>query len=196
MLFANGIGPIKRTFNRHFAGKTLNDLQAISLRDSESFNEIKAMGIKNPNIYVTSDPAILLEPACKDDVDKLMKSEGIPSNKPLIGFSIRKWADSSYLKQIAEVAVTVENFDAIRFIPMQYPVIMRYQAIRNRMEHLFYCYKIYTLLLLGLTGRFSDGRQAPYLSFIHKPVYTFIRSCIQKGRSILKGDWPALSRDH
>lgn len=160
MLFANGIGPIKRTFNRHFAGKTLNDLQAISLRDSESFNEIKAMGIKNPNIYVTSDPAILLEPACKDDVDKLMKSEGIPSNKPLIGFSIRKWADSSYLKQIAEVADhCVENFDAHPvFIPMQYPGDYEIsQAIRNRMEHpSSIVTKIYTPgLLLGLTGRFE-----------------------------------------
>ncbi len=158
MLFANGIGPIKRTFNRHFAGSTLNDLQAISLRDSESFNELKAMGIKNPNIYVTSDPAILLEPACKADVEKLMKAEGIPLDKPLIGFSIRKWADSGYLNQIAEIAdYCAGNLGAHPvFIPMQYPGDYEIsQAIINRMEHpSSIISNIYAPeLLLGLTGR-------------------------------------------
>jgi len=160
MLFANGIGPIKRKFNRHFAGKILNSLHAISLRDSESFKEIKAMGITNPNIYVTSDPAILLEPACSDNVDKLMKSEGIPSDKPLIGFSIRKWANSGYMDQIAKIAdYCVENFDAHPvFVPMQYPGDYEIsQAIRSRMEHpSSIISRIYASeLLLGLTSRFE-----------------------------------------
>jgi polysaccharide pyruvyl transferase CsaB len=158
VLFANGIGPIKRTFNRRLASKILNDLSAISLRDSLSFNMIKTMGIRNPNIYVTSDPAFLLEPACGSDVDKLMKAENIPSGKPLIGFSIRKWADSFYIDQIAELAdYCVENLDVWPvFIPMQYPGDLEIsQAIRNRMEHRSSVVtRIYKPeLLLGLTAR-------------------------------------------
>lgn len=194
MLFANGIGPIKRAFNRHFAAKVLNDLQAISLRDSESFNEIKAMGIKNPNIYVTSDPAVLLEPACKADLDMLMKSEGIPSDKALIGFSIRKWADSCYLNQIAEVAdYCVENFDAHPvFIPMQYPGDYEIsQAIRNRMEYSSSIIKsIYSPeVLLGLTGRtelmvgmrlhsviYAASQCVPLLGLVYEPkVGSFLK---------------------
>ncbi len=138
MLFANGIGPIKRAFNRHCAGKTLNSLNAISLRDSESFNEIKALGISKPSIYVTSDPAILMEPSDKASINELMVKERIPQDKPLIGFSIRKWADSDYLDQIAKIAdYCVEHFGAHPvFMPMQYPSDYEIsQSIRARMEN-------------------------------------------------------------
>jgi len=187
MLFANGIGPIKRKFNRSMAEKTLNTLDAISLRDSGSFSEIKAMGIKNPHIYVTSDPAVLLEPACREDVDRLMESEEIPFNKPLIGFSIRKWLDSNYLGKVAEVAdYCAEAYGAHPvFIPMQYPGDFDIsQAIRNRMKHpSSIITRIYSPeLILGLTGRtelmvgmrlhsviYAASQCVPLLGLVYEP---------------------------
>lgn len=187
MLFANGIGPIKRKFNRRIARKTLNSIDAISLRDSGSFSEIKAMGIKNPNIYVTSDPAILLDPACSKDVDSLMESEGIPFDKPLIGFSIRKWLDSCYLSQIAEVAdYCAETFGAHPlFIPMQYPGDYEIsEAIRSRMKHpSSIIARMYSPeLILGLTGRtelmigmrlhsviYAASQCVPLLGLVYEP---------------------------
>lgn len=123
MLFANGIGPINKSFNRRIAKAVLNDIHAISLRDSKSFEEIKALGISKPWIYVTSDPAILMEPANKADIDQLIKDENIPNDKPLIGFSIRKWGDSRYFSQIAKIAdYCSQKLNAHPvFIPMQYP---------------------------------------------------------------------------
>lgn len=158
MLFANGIGPIKKPFNRHLAGKVLNGIHAISLRDAESYKEIKALKIKNPDIFVTSDPAVLLEPSNNARVDELLKAENIPTGKPLVGFSIRKWADSCYLDQIAKIAdYCVDKFDAHPlFIPMQYPMDFEIsQAIRAKMRNSSSVVKgMYTPdVLLGLTSR-------------------------------------------
>lgn len=158
MLFANGIGPIKRAFNRRFAGKILNDLQAISLRDAESFNEIKALGINKPNIYVSSDPAVLLEASDENRVEELIKKENIPAEKPLIGFSIRKWANSGYVDRIVEIAdYCAEKYNSHPvFIPMQYPMDFDIsQIIAGRMKH---SSSIVTRLyspdiILGLTAR-------------------------------------------
>ena len=158
MLFANGIGPIKRSFNRRFAGKVLNELQAISLRDAASFNEIKALGINKPEIYVSSDPAVLLEAPDENKVDLLIKMENIPTEKPLIGFSIRKWANSGYVDIIAEIAdYCVEKYNSHPvFIPMQYPMDFDIsQAIASKMKH---ASSIVTNMyspdiILGLTAR-------------------------------------------
>lgn len=158
MLFANGIGPIKRSFNRRFAGKVLNDLQAISLRDAQSFNEIKALGINKPNIFVSSDPAVLLEASDESKVDELIQLENIPTDKPLIGFSLRKWANSGYVDKIAEIAdYCAEKYNSHPvFIPMQYP--MDYdisQAIAEKMK--FHCSIVTRMyppdIILGLTAR-------------------------------------------
>ena len=131
MLFANGIGPIKRSFNRRMAGKVLNDMHAISLRDSRSFNEIKNLGISKPDIYVTSDPAILLDPSDNSYVEALMNAENVPSDKPLVGFSIRRWADSGYLDQIAKIAdYCVDKFDAHPYLfQCSIPWILRFPSL-------------------------------------------------------------------
>ena len=160
MLFANGIGPIKKSFNRRFAGKVLNELQVISLRDSQSFNEIKALGINKPDIYVASDPAVLLETSDEIGVDELIKAENIPAEKPLIGFSIRKWANLKYIDKIAEIAdYCAEKYDSHPvFIPMQYPMDFDIsQTIASRMKHPSSIVKrVYSPdIILGLTARLN-----------------------------------------
>ena len=187
MLFANGIGPIKRSFNRCCASKILNRLNAISLRDSESFNEIKSLGIHRPNIYVTSDPAVLLEPAISSEIEKLFAEENIPRDKKLVGFSIRKWEDSSYTKKIAQIAdYCVDNFGLYPvFIPMQYPsdyeiskVIISF--MRNNASVIKKIYR--PEIVLGLTGRlqlmvgmrlhsliYAANQCVPLIGFVYEP---------------------------
>lgn len=158
MLFANGIGPIKRSFNRRFAGKVLNDLQAISLRDAQSFNEIKALGINKPNIFVSSDPAVLLEASDESKVDELIQLENIPTDKPLIGFSLRKWTNSGYVDKIAEIAdYCAQKYNSHPlFIPMQYPMDFEIsQTIAGKMKNpSSIITKMYSPnIILGLTAR-------------------------------------------
>ncbi|NLM75841.1 MAG: polysaccharide pyruvyl transferase CsaB [Clostridiaceae bacterium] len=138
MLFSNGIGPIRKPFNRHLAKLVLNELTAISLRDSKSFEEIKTLGIDKPYVYLTSDPAILMEPCEKSSVDKLIADEQIPADKKLVGFSIRKWGDTKYYDKIAKIAdFCVEHLNLHPvFIPMQYPCDLDASlAIAKLMKH-------------------------------------------------------------
>jgi polysaccharide pyruvyl transferase CsaB len=204
MLFANGIGPIKRSVNRDYAAKILNELDAISLRDSESYNEVKVLGIHKPRIYVTSDPAVLLEAAPKEEIDALIAREGIPTDKPLVGFSIRKWSSNGYLEKIASLADhCVECLGAYPvFMPMQYPGDFEIsKAIMGYMKHpasvIEHMYR--PEVMLGFTGRlhlmvgmrlhsliYAASQCVPMLGLVYEPkVESFLKEIGQPSAGTL-----------
>ena len=61
MLYANGIGPVKRGRNIRKTVKTLKKVQRITLRDEDSAAALAAMGIGPENVVSTADPAFSLE---------------------------------------------------------------------------------------------------------------------------------------
>ncbi|MCL2355820.1 MAG: polysaccharide pyruvyl transferase CsaB [Defluviitaleaceae bacterium] len=56
MLYGNGIGPIIKPRNEKKVRRALNKCDYISLRDPESLEFIKKIGVKNPNVAVSIDP--------------------------------------------------------------------------------------------------------------------------------------------
>ena len=124
VLLANGLGPISRPANRKWARRVLNHLDAITLRDPDSLAEADRLGITCTRMEVTADPALLLTPVSKESSDACLEAAGIPTDKPTIGFSIRKWADSERTtRAIAALADhCVETLGATPvFLPMQTP---------------------------------------------------------------------------
>ena len=124
MLLANGLGPISRPANRKWAQRVLNRLDAITLRDPDSLAEADRLGITCPRMEVTADPAFLLKPVSQEAADTCLKAAGIPTDKPMIGFSIRKWVDSERtIRAIAAMADhCVDTLGATPvFLPMQTP---------------------------------------------------------------------------
>jgi polysaccharide pyruvyl transferase CsaB len=208
MLFANGIGPIVRNINRKLVIRTLNRLDAITLREPVSFDELKSMGVDKPPIHITSDPAIMLESAPDSAVDELIKAEGIPADKPLVGISVRKWADLSYLEEIAAIAdFCAESLGAHPvFIPMQYPSdlnICRSVMDRMRSQASVIARDYPPEYILGFTGRLSlmigmrlhsliyaACRGVPMLGMIYEPkVDAFLKEVSQPSTgSLLKMD--------
>ncbi|MCL1878504.1 MAG: polysaccharide pyruvyl transferase CsaB, partial [Defluviitaleaceae bacterium] len=61
MLYGNGIGPIIKPRNEKKVRRALNICDYISLRDPESLNYIKKIGVENPNVAVSIDPVFSLE---------------------------------------------------------------------------------------------------------------------------------------
>ena len=198
MLFANGIGPINRRANWRSAAKVLNRLDAITLREPVSYEELKKMGVTRPIIHITSDPAVLLNPVPANEVDRILASEGIPTDKPLIGISVRKWADMSYLDKIAALGdYCVEHFDAHPvFIPMQHPSDVNVcESIIKRMKHRAWLIRnIYQPEeLLGFTQRLSlmigmrlhsliyaSNQMVPVLGLVYEPkVDAFLKEVSQ-----------------
>lgn len=124
MLFANGLGPISHAANRKRTLKVLGTLDAITLRDSDSMEEARQIGIQNAHITITADPALLLDASSDAETLSLMAKHGVPQNKELIGFSIRKWANTAAfipaIAQLADHAASEYGLYPV-FLPMQEP---------------------------------------------------------------------------
>lgn len=61
MVYANGIGPIRREKNRILAKKTLTRCDRISVRDPDSYRMLLDMGIGQDKVRLSADPAFLIE---------------------------------------------------------------------------------------------------------------------------------------
>lgn len=91
MLYANGIGPVNGSFNRWLSRRIVNKVDLITLRETDSQHELKAMGITKPPCYVTADPAIEIPPIGDQEIAALKKKIGMDPAKNTVCLSIRKW---------------------------------------------------------------------------------------------------------
>lgn len=95
MIYAPSIGPfsdlnklsIAVTVKKFFLKKILDKINIITLRDKQSFDFIKKLNLKNPNIFLSIDSA-LQNPITKIDAKELCKPYGIYlDKKPIIGIT-------------------------------------------------------------------------------------------------------------
>lgn len=124
MVYANGIGPINRKFNRWLSKITLDRVDLITLRDKDSREYLSKMGINNDNIIVTADPVFTLEASNKEHINNIFIKEGIPNDKQYVGISIRKWKTAKNLIDIVSKTIVyiIENYKVdVILIPMHYP---------------------------------------------------------------------------
>lgn len=91
-MYGCGIGPVTRPRHRDLAAKTLNRcVDVITLREPDSLEELKAMGVTRPKILLTADPALRLEKAPDDVIDSCLLRAGIPPHGEYICFCLRRW---------------------------------------------------------------------------------------------------------
>lgn len=127
-IFANGIGPINKGFNRRLTKRLLDKAAFITLRDQSSFNFVRALGVSNKNIEVTADPVFMIESSSEARVDEILKEQGIELSKNVLGISIRQWPDSPMLaRELAKFCdgLIGEDLD-ILIVPMHYPYDVEY----------------------------------------------------------------------
>ncbi|MBR5468047.1 MAG: polysaccharide pyruvyl transferase CsaB, partial [Firmicutes bacterium] len=95
MLYANGIGPVEKPYNRNLVKRVVNKVDLITLREQNSCDELRSMGVDNESAFVTADPVFTMEAVSKEESFKLLKKEGIPTDKPIVGVSVRNWKNLS-----------------------------------------------------------------------------------------------------
>lgn len=120
-VYSNGIGPLLKKQNLKIAKNVLEKADLITLRDKKSLEMLKQLGITNPHIYLTADPALALTPA--ENADKLIQAEALPEGT-YAGISIRDWKNCTDLpKQVAACADKLQQEYGLIpvFIPMQMP---------------------------------------------------------------------------
>ncbi|MBU5434708.1 polysaccharide pyruvyl transferase CsaB [Pseudoflavonifractor sp. MSJ-37] len=92
LMYGCGIGPIRSESNRRRAAKVLQKrVDAITLRDTHSREELASMGVDQPEIILSADPTVILPAAPAQVVDGILEREGLEPNGRYIGFTLRPW---------------------------------------------------------------------------------------------------------
>ena len=142
MLYGNGIGPIRKWYNKPLVKWTLNQVEMITLREHESKEILSAIGVVKPIVEITADPVFNLQLENDFESREIYELERIPDDKPLVGVLFRSWShEDSYTRKMAKVCdEIIESYDYnIVFVPMKHPadLIVAFE-IMKRMKHKAY----------------------------------------------------------
>lgn len=124
MLYANGIGPVSKKLNRHIVKLVVNKADLITLREENSYLELKSMGVDNGKSFVTADPVFTMGSISYKSAEELLTTAGIPMDKPIVGVSVRNWKDmEGFVEEFAELCDEIyrKHNRTIVFIVMQVP---------------------------------------------------------------------------
>ena len=107
--YAQGIGPLNKIFSRKLVKWIGNRTDLITVRDQDSAELLKNIGINTDLIEKTVDPVYGLHSELENDklkndfiINFLNKKEIDIKTDNLIGISVRPWADNSYLEAVAK----------------------------------------------------------------------------------------------
>ena len=89
ILYGVEIGPIDTKIGAFFATRALKNVNLILVRNNRSASVLRRIGIDNPNIHVTADPAFLVTPD-EQIMHQVESRYGIKNNRPLVGIAPRK----------------------------------------------------------------------------------------------------------
>jgi len=140
MLYANGIGPITKKINRHFATKILNKVDIITLRDDKSDEELKKLGVTTPRVVITADPAFTIDTNVSFSGEYYTKRAGVPEGTKLCVVSIRDYKKFApdFICEMAKLCDYIIQKHGIYplFVPMQYPADMEIsKKVMAKMEN-------------------------------------------------------------
>ncbi len=124
MFYANGIGPVTKPHNRKRVAKAAAKASVITLRDQNSADELRNMGVLRNDLLVTTDPVLTMDCIGTDHSMELLRESGIPTNCPFVGVSIRSWPDmGDFCEKLAACcdALYEKNKRNIVFFIMQNP---------------------------------------------------------------------------
>lgn len=142
MIYANGIGPIYKKQNRRIVAKVVEKADVITLRDENSLEELRNMGVFREDIHITSDPVFMINPAPEERVNEIFEKKGIPLDKPVIMISIRNWDSiEGFNKKVAQLCDALcDRYSCnIVFLAMQIPDdVMISRKAKEYMEHQAY----------------------------------------------------------
>ncbi len=115
---------LRKYFLRKVFGFVMNRIDLITLREDRSYENISKYKLKNEKVFVTGDPAFLLQPCSLKRVNQIMKQEGLDiSPRPFVGMTVtREMAnlafretgsfDNSYQKHTKMLAEFIDDLIA------------------------------------------------------------------------------------
>ena len=106
MMYGCGIGPVNRKDNRRLSARVIDkNVDCITLRDPDSYDELRKMGVSKPQMKLAADPTLSIRPADEEAVIAALAAEGIDPCEKYLCLAMRNWKDiDSVLSEIAKVA--------------------------------------------------------------------------------------------
>lgn len=140
-VYANGIGPLIGESNRRRVRKCIEQCDLVTLRDSQSLEELRSIGVDRQDLHVTGDPAFTLTPT--RPARAVFRELGIPDDASVVGISVRSLQDNSHFPgQFARLCdrISRELGKSIVFIVMQEsmdePISLQIQSMMTSPSYL------------------------------------------------------------
>jgi len=92
MMYAQGVGPIRRRWLRPLTGSVCSGVDVLTVRDEDSRRLLQACGVRRA-IEVVADPVFALGAAPPDRAAALLGT----ARGPRIGVALRPWGDNAYV---------------------------------------------------------------------------------------------------
>ncbi|OPY56460.1 MAG: colanic acid biosynthesis protein [Pelotomaculum sp. PtaU1.Bin035] len=104
--YAQGVGPVNTAAGRALVRLVANRVNAITVRDPDSKDELADIGVTRPRVHITADPVLGLLPSMIDGNKgrEILSSMGTGGG-PVAGVSVRPWKGlDGYKKVVAKAA--------------------------------------------------------------------------------------------
>lgn len=196
LMYGCGIGPVIKKKDVSLAARVLNrSVDAITLREPDSLEQLRAMGVTEPEILLTADPALTLSRGADADIDAVLERAGIPAGGRWIGFALRRWKGfdqrAELFAQAARYAYEVHGLTPV-FISVEKhldPAACRLAARGLSIPHYFVDDAAGAGALIGVFSRmdvvvsmrlhaliFAAGQGVPLAGVVYDPkVSSFLR---------------------
>ena len=89
IIFGQGFGPLRGRFYRALARFVLNRADLITVRDQDSFEEIRKLGVNRPRVHLSADPSAILKIPRSEEGKKILSLEAVRTDRPLLGVAVR-----------------------------------------------------------------------------------------------------------
>ncbi len=103
-----GAGPVTTPQGRNMLRDIGNMMDFITVRDQDSIDLLREVGVTNPNMLLTADAAISVKAASDERIDKIMSTFALPTGEEILGINV-----NSYLNTWAgtgQAALTPDSF--------------------------------------------------------------------------------------
>lgn len=126
MFYAQGIGPIRGLVGRSLTRRVADRVDLITVRDPESAELLRRLGVRRPPVRLTADAALALDPGDPEAGRRLLAQAGVRADgRPVIGVSVRPWKAGEVQTEPrlagALDALARETGGRVVFLPMQVP---------------------------------------------------------------------------
>lgn len=142
MMYGCGVGPVSGRFNRWLTGKVIDRcVDRIALRDPDSRELLRELGVTRPEIFLTADPAIDQQ-VPREKIPEYMAQAGLEPGKPYCMFVLRPWQEVS--EQLDAFAAAAEYaYETHGLTPVFFPFeARRDQEITQQAADLVHCPRV------------------------------------------------------